>query len=194
MRKTLENLAKAFAGESQARNRYTFYAKIARTEGYEQLAANFDETANQEKEHASWLLKLMQELKKKIGGDLHELVVEAKVPTVRGTTIENLKSAAAGEKYEYTEMYPEFAKVADEEGMPEIAKRIRAIAVAESHHEERYLKFIAQLEAGTIFKKDKEVTWVCRECGYVHTGFEPPETCPSCGHSRGFYQVKCEEY
>jgi len=194
MQKTLENLAKAFTGESQARNRYTFYAKIARTEGYEQIAGNFEETANQEKEHANWLFKLIQELKKKIGGDLHELIVEARVPTVRGTTIENLKAAAAGEKYEYTEMYPEFADTADEEGLPEIAKRIRAIAKAESHHEERYLKFIAQLEAGTIFKKDKEVAWVCRECGYVHIGSEPPENCPSCGHARGFYQIKCEEY
>ena len=194
MKKTLENLAKAYAGESQARNRYTSYAKIARKEGYEQIGGIFDETANQEKEHASWLLKLIQEIKKKLGGDLSELIVEAKVPTTLGATIENLRAAAAGEKYEYTEMYPEFAETADAEGLPDMAKRIRSIAIAESHHEERYLKLLRQLENNTIFKKDKEVIWVCRECGYVHVGFEPPESCPSCGHGTAFYQVKCEEY
>jgi len=194
MKKTLENLAKAYAGESQARNRYTSYAKIARKEGYEQIGGIFDETANQEKEHASWLLKLIQEIKKKLGGDLSELIVEAKVPTTLGATIENLRAAAAGEKYEYTEMYPEFAETADAEGLPDMAKRIRSIAIAESHHEERYLKLIRQLENNTVFKKDKEVIWVCRECGYVHVGFEPPESCPSCGHGTAFYQVKCEEY
>lgn len=194
MKKTLENLAKAYAGESQARNRYTSYAKIARKEGFEQIGGIFDETANQEREHASWLIKLIQEIKKKLGGDLSELIVEAKVPTTLGTTAENLRAAAAGEKYEYTEMYPEFADTADAESLPEMAKRIRSIAIAESHHEERYLKLLKQLENNTIFKKDKEVVWVCRECGYVHVGFEPPESCPSCGHGTAFYQVKCEEY
>jgi rubrerythrin len=194
MQETLSALAKAFIGESQARNRYTFYAKIARTEGYEQIGAIFEETANQEREHAHWLMKLIQELKKKIGGNLDELIVEAKVPTIYGTTAENLKSAIAGEHYEQTEMYPEFADIAEKEGLPEIADRLRSIAKAEAHHEERYNKLLAQLEAGTIFKKDKEIVWVCRECGYMHIGFEPPEKCPACGHARAFYQVKCEEY
>jgi len=194
MKKTLENLAKAFVGECQARNRYTFYSKVAKKEGFEQIAEIFLITAENEREHASWLFKLIQELKKKIGESLEEIKIEASVPTVVGTTKENLKAAIAGENYEYTKMYPEFANVAEEEGLPEIASRLRAIAVAEKHHEERYRKILKEVEAGTVFKKEKEVWWVCRECGYVHFGKEPPEVCPSCGHERSFYQVKCEEY
>ena len=194
MKKTLENLAKAFVGECQARNRYTFYSKVAKKEGFEQIAEIFLITGENEREHASWLFKLIQELKKKSGESLEEIKIEASVPTIFGTTKENLKSAIAGENYEYTKMYPEFAEIAEEEGFPEIASRLRAIAVAEKHHEERYKKILKEVEAGTVFKKEKEVWWVCRECGYVHFGKEPPEVCPSCGHERGFYQVKCEEY
>jgi rubrerythrin len=188
----LENLAKAFVGECQARNRYTFYAKVAREEGYEQIAEIFLITAENEKEHAKWLFKLMNELKKKY--KVNEVKVEASVPILLGNTIENLKSAIAGENYEYTKMYPEFADVAEKEGYKDIAKRLRAIAVAEQHHEERYKKLLKQLESKTVFKKDKEVWWVCRECGYVHFGKTPPKECPSCSHPMSFYQVKCEEY
>jgi rubrerythrin len=194
MRRTIENLAKAFIGESQARNRYTFYSKVAKREGFEQIAEIFLITAENEREHASQLLKLINELKKKSEEKLDEIKVEAVAPTILGTTAENLKAAIAGENYEHTRMYPEFASVAEEEGFPEIAKRLRAIAIAEKHHEERYQKLLKEVEAGTVFRKEKEVWWVCRECGYVHFGIEPPERCPSCDHPRSFYQVKCEEY
>jgi rubrerythrin len=191
---TIENLTKAFIGESQARNRYTFYAKVARKEGFEQIAEIFLTTADNERGHASWLFKLINELKKKSNENLDEIKVEAGAPTILGTTSENLKAAIAGENYEHTEMYPEFADVAEKEGFLEIAKRLRAIARAEEHHEERYKKLLKEVEAGTVFKKEKEVWWVCRECGYVHFGTEPPERCPSCDHARSFYQIKCEEY
>jgi rubrerythrin len=194
MKKTIENLAKAFIGESQARNRYTFYSKIARKEGFEQIAEIFLITAENEKEHASWLFKLINELKKKIKENLDEIKVEASTPTILGTTLENLKSAIAGENYEHTKMYPEFADVAEKEKLPEIARRLRAIAIAEKHHEERFKKLLKEVEAKTVFKKEKEVWWVCRECGYVHFGKQPPEKCPSCDHERSFYQIKCEEY
>jgi len=194
MKNTIENLAKAFIGESQARNRYTFYSKAAKKEGFEQIAEIFLITADNEREHASWLLKLINELKKKSKEDLDKIEVEAEVPTILGTTAENLKAAIAGENYEHTTMYPEFADIAENEGFPEIAKRLKAIALAEKHHEERYKKILKEVEAGTVFKKEEAVWWVCKECGYVHYGKEPPEECPSCGHARSFYQVKCEEY
>jgi len=194
MNETIKNLAKAFIGESQARNRYTFYSKIARKEGFEQIAEIFLITADNEKEHASWLFKLINELKNESEENLNEIKVEALAPTIFGTTADNLKAAIAGENYEHTTMYPEFAEVAEKEGFPEIAKRLRAIAVAEKHHEERYKKLLKEVESGTVFKKEKEVWWVCRECGYVHFGTEPPEKCPSCDHEKSFYQIKCEEY
>jgi rubrerythrin len=194
VKNTIENLTKAFIGESQARNRYTFYSKVAKKEGFEQIAEIFLITADNEREHASWLFKLINELKKKSGESLDEIKVEAAAPTILGDTAENLKTAIAGENYERTTMYPEFADVAEKEGFPEIANRLRAIAVAETHHEERYKKLLKEVEAGTVFKKEKEVWWVCRECGYVHHGREPPERCPSCDHERSFYQIKCEEY
>ncbi|MCK9578094.1 rubrerythrin family protein [bacterium] len=194
MKNTLQNLAKAFTGESQARNRYTFYAKAARKDGYEKIAEIFTLTADQEKEHAHWLMKLIVELQTRAGETGIALQVEADVPTVYGTTIDNLKAAIAGENYEYTSMYPEFANIADSEGLTEIAIRLRSIAKAEEHHEERYKKILTQLEAGTYFKKDEEITWVCRECGYQHIGFEPPMKCPSCDHERSFYERKCEEF
>ncbi len=194
MLKTMECLAKAFIGESQARNRYTMYSKAARVEGYEQIAEIFLLTADNEREHAKKLFDAIQQLKKGSKEKLDELAVEAAVPTILGTTAENLKAAIAGENYEHTRMYPEFADVAEDEGYPEIAKRLRSIAVAETHHEERYKKILKQVEAKTVFKKDKEVWWVCRECGYMHFGKQPPEKCPSCDHERAFYQLKCEEY
>ena len=194
MDKTIKNLVKAFIGESQARNRYTFYSKIAKQEGYEQIAEIFLITAENEKEHANNLFKLVNELKKKSSEKLDEIIVEASTPTILGSTAENLRAAIAGENYEHTQMYPEFAKVAEEEGYKEIAERLRAIAKAEEHHEERYRKLLKEVEAGTVFKKEKEVWWVCRECGYIHFGKEPPEKCPSCDHPRSYFQVKCEEY
>jgi len=194
MDKTIKNLVKAFIGESQARNRYTFYSKIAKQEGYEQIAEIFLITAENEKEHANNLFKLINKLKKKSSEKLDEIIVEASTPTILGSTAENLKASIAGENYEHTQMYPEFAKVAEEEGYKEIAERLRAIAKAEEHHEERYQKLLKEVEAGTVFKKEKEVWWVCRECGYIHFGKEPPEKCPSCDHPRSYFQVKCEEY
>ncbi len=193
MKKTMENLAKAFIGESQARNRYTFFSKVAKKEGYEQIAEVFRMTADNEKEHAEWLFKLMVELK---GDDINfdDIDVQADVPTICGDTITNLKSAITGENYEHTRMYPGFAKIAREEGYPKVSVRLLNIAKAEEHHEERYLKLLKQLEDGTIFKKDKEVWWYCRECGYKHYGTEPPQKCPSCDHPRAYYQVLCEDY
>lgn len=194
MSETIQNLSKAFIGESQARNRYTFYSKVAKKEGYEQIAEIFRLTADQEKEHANWLFKLINELKGESSEDLSEINVEATVPTTLSTTSENLKAAMAGENYEHTTMYPEFADKAEEDGYPEIAKRLKAIAKAEQHHEERYGKLLKELEAGAVFKKDKETVWVCRECGYVHLGTAAPQECPSCGHPQAYYQVQCEEY
>jgi rubrerythrin len=190
MKKTIENLAKAFIGESQARNRYTFYSKVAKKEGFEQIAEIFMVTADNEKEHASWMFKMIQQLK----SDDKEIMVEAGAPTIYGTTAENLKAAIAGEHHEHKEMYPGFADVAEKEGLPDIARRLRAIAKAEEHHEERYKKLLKQVEGKTVFKKDEQVEWVCRECGYIHYGKEAPEKCPSCDHAQSFYQLKCEEY
>lgn len=194
MQETAMNLAKAFIGESMARNRYTFYAKEAKKEGYEQVAEIFLATADNEKEHASWLFKLIQSLKTTRAENLDEIKVDAAVPTIFNTIAENLKAAIAGEHYENTIMYPEFAAVADMEGLTYIAQRLRAIAIAETHHEERYKKLLNEVEAGTVFKKDKAVQWVCRECVYTLKGAEPPEKCPACDHERSYYQVKCEEY
>ena len=193
MEKTIENLAKAFVGESQARNRYTFYAKIAQKEGFEQIAEIFLTTADNEREHAKWLMRLINELKKKSGNDI-EISVDAPVPTVLGDTKENLKAAIEGENYENTKMYPEFADIAEKEGFPEIAKRLRAIAVAEKHHEERYQKLLNEVEGNTVFKKGEKTVWVCRKCGYAHEGEEPPENCPSCSHPKNYFEVKCEMY
>ena len=194
MKKTIENLGKAFIGESQARNRYHFYAKAARNDGFHQIAEIFTLTAENEREHASQLFKAINKLKEKSGENAGEIKVEAEVPTIFGNTAENLASAIAGEKHEYTEMYPEFANEAEKEGLSEIADQLRAIALAEKHHEERFSKILKEVQQGTIFKKEKEVWWVCRECGYVYFGQEAPEICPSCFHGQGYYQLKCEEY
>ena len=163
MVKTAINLAKAFIGESQARNRYTFYSKVAREEGFEQIAEIFTITAENEKEHAKWDFKMLKEVLSKTGENLSELIVdEASVPLVLGSTAENLKAAIEGEHYENTVMYPEFADIAESEGFPEIARRLRSIGKAEAHHEERYGKILKEVEAGTVFKKNNEVFWVCR--------------------------------
>ncbi len=194
MKDTIRNLTKAFIGESQARNRYTFYSKIAQKEGYDQIAEIFLLTADNEREHAKWLFRLINELKRKSDEDLSEIAVDAAAPTTLGTTAENLKAAIDGEYYEHTEMYPEFANIAEKEGFPEIAARLRAISGAEEHHEERYRKLLKEVEAGTVFKKDRKVQWVCRKCGYTHEGEEPPKTCPSCNHESNYFEVKNEEY
>ncbi len=193
MQKTIENLTKAFIGESQARNRYTFYAKVAQKEGYEQIAGIFLETAEQEKTHAKRLFEQIQDLKNKTNSG-EEIIVETGAPLVYGTTIENLKSAIVGENHEQVEMYPEFAKTAEEEGLGELAVRLLAIAKAEKHHEDRYIKLLEQLEKGSIFKKEIETTWICRECGYLHNGLEAPLKCPACDHPQTFYQKQCENY
>lgn len=188
--KTFENLIKAYIGESQARNRYTFYASVARKEGYEQISEVFEITAMNETEHAETLFKLAQGLK----GDLKEITVEAPAPLVLGNVADNLRAAIAGEHYESNELYPEFARVAREEGYPEIAERIEAIIIAEKHHEERYKKILSLVESGTFFKRGEPIVWVCRKCGYVHYGREPPEKCPSCHHGSEYFQRLCEEY
>jgi rubrerythrin len=189
MDKTLKNLCMAYVGESQARNRYHFYASIARKEGYEIIGEVFLETSNQEKEHAKRLFEAIQKLKKD-----NSIKIEAEVPLVLGTTIENLRAAIEGENYEYSIMYPGFADEAEEEGLADVAKRLRSIKKAEEHHEERFNKLLKQLEEGSLFKKNKVVEWSCMECGYVHSGKEPPEKCPSCDHAKSFYKLKCEEY
>ena len=192
MKQTFVNLGAAFIGESMARNRYTMYSKVARTEGFEQIAAIFTETAEQERMHASILFHLLQDIKEENGGDLK--VPEAGVPLVLGTTADNLQAAIDGEHYETTTMYPGFADVAEKEGYAAIAVRLRAIAVAEAHHEERYTKLLKEVKEQSVFKKDHKIIWICRECGYVYEGTEPPAKCPACQHPYSFYQVKCENY
>lgn len=194
MTQTIQNLAKAFAGESQARNRYAMYAKIAKKEGYEQIAAIFTETAEQELEHAKWLMKLINELKQESSEDLHEIKIEAGVPTAVGNTIENLKAAIAGENHEYRSMYPEFAVIAQDEDLNAVAAKLKAIAKAEEHHEDRYKKLLAVMENGTIFAKPEDKAWVCRKCGYKHISKEAPMQCPACEHPQTYYQLQCEEY
>ena len=183
---TEKNLLAAFAGESQARNRYNYFASKAKKEGYEQIAAIFEETANQEKEHAKREFKFLE------GG---EVEITAAFPAgVIGTTVENLKDAAAGEHYETTEMYPGFAEVADKEGFPEIAEVFRSIAIAEKRHEERYLSLAKNITDGTVFKRDKPLRWVCRNCGYVHEGLEAPNICPACAHPLSYYEIEATNF
>lgn len=194
MQKTLENLSKAFIGESQARNRYTFYAKIAKKEGLPQIADIFLETADNERIHAQWLFRMIQALKVKMGEDPEAIHVEAEAPLTMATTVDNLKAAIAGEHYENSEMYPEFGEVAESEGLPEIAERLFAIGHAEEHHENRYIQLLEQLEAGTLFKKEEPVLWTCSKCGYTYYDEEPPEICPSCDHPRKYFKIVCEQY
>jgi rubrerythrin len=194
MSETIKNLAKAFIGESQARNRYQMYSKIAKKEGYEQIANIFLITADNEREHAKWNFRMLKQLRKKIGFEEEAIHVDAEAPLVLDDTIANLKAAIAGENYEHTIMYPEFADIAEKEGHPKIATRLRAIGKAEVHHEERYKKLLEQVEAGTVFKKKEKVRWVCQKCGYVHEGDEPPHTCPSCSHPHNYFELVCETY
>ena len=193
MERTIENLAKAFIGESQARNKYNLYAREAQKEGYEQIFEVFNLTAENEREHAKWFHRLASELKNK-AGIKEEIIVEASAKIAFGKTAENLKDAIAGENYENSRLYPEFAAVAEKEGFPEIAKRINAITIAEKHHEERFRKLLKEVENKTVFRKGQKVYWVCLKCGYVHEGKEAPENCQSCGHPKSYFQLKCEEY
>jgi len=190
MKETLQNLTKAFIGESQARNRYTMYSKIAYKEGYDQISELFLITADNEREHAKWLFRLINQIKK----DQNPIVVEAEAPTVLGKTEDNIKAAIAGENYEHTKMYPGFAETADKEELPDIANRLRAIAIAEKHHEDRYKKLLKIVIEKTAFKKNKDVMWVCRKCGYTSFGKQPPKECPSCNHEENFFQLKHELY
>ncbi len=184
--KTEKNILTAFAGESQARNRYSFFAKQAKKEGYEQISAIFAETAEQERAHAKRLFKFLE------GG---EVEITASYPAGKiGSTVENLKAAAAGEKYEYSSMYPGFAKIARAEGIEEIAAVMMAIAVAETMHEKRYLALVANIENGRVFRKDAETTWKCRKCGYIHQGNEAPGECPACAHPQAYYEVEAENW
>ena len=184
--KTEENLLKSFAGESQARSRYTFFASVAKKEGYEQIAGVFMETAEQEKEHAKRFFKFLE------GG---EVTITAAYPAGKiGTTQENLLAAAMGEKEEWDVMYPEFAKVADEEGFPEIAVAFRMIATVEAEHEKRYLKLLSRLTDGDYFMRDNEIWWQCRNCGYVCKAKEAPKICPACQHPQAFFEPKKENY
>lgn len=184
--KTEKNLLTSFAGESQARMRYTYFASAAKKEGYEQISAIFTETADQEKEHAKRMFKWLE------GGKVE---ITASYPAgVIGSTLENLKAAAAGENEEWSMDYPKFADIADEEGFPAIAKMYREIAIAEKGHEERYLAFVKNIEEGKVFKKDTEVVWQCRNCGYLYVGMEAPEICPACLHPQAFFEIKKNNY
>jgi len=183
---TEKNLLAAFAGESQARNRYSYFASQAKKEGYEQIAAIFEETANQEKEHAKREFKFLK------GG---EVEIAASFPAgVIGKTVDNLKNAAAGEHHETIEMYPGFAEIADKEGFPEIAEVFRNVAIAESRHKKRYLALARNIEEGKVFKREKPVRWVCRNCGYVHEGTEAPKVCPACAHPQAHFELEATNF
>jgi rubrerythrin len=184
--KTEKNLMAAFAGESQARNRYTYFASQAKKDGYMQMQHIFEETADQEKEHAKRLFKFMPGGEAEITGSFPSGVI--------GTTAENLKGSAAGEHHEWETMYPEFAGIAEEEGFNEIAAVFRSIAVAEKQHEKRYLGLLRNIESNTVFKKAEKVTWRCRNCGYVHSGTEAPGECPACAHAQPHFELLSENW
>ncbi len=184
--KTEKNLLTAFAGESQARNRYDYYAGQARKDGYVQISEIFAETANQEKEHAKRLFKFLQ------GG---EVEIQAAFPAgIIASTAENLKEAAAGENYEWTDMYPSFAVTAREEGFEPIARMFEAIAIAERHHEKRYLELAENIALGRVFKRDQVVVWRCRNCGYLHEGREAPAVCDACAHPKAHFELLGENW
>ncbi|MBI4775483.1 MAG: rubrerythrin family protein [Deltaproteobacteria bacterium] len=183
---TEKNVLTSFAGESQARNRYTYFAGQARKEGYDQISFIFEETANQEKEHAKRFFKQLQ------GG---EVQVQWNFPAgVLGATGENLKEAAAGEQFEWTELYPGYAKVARQEGFETIAKLYEFVSVAEKQHEKRYLGLLANMTNGAVFKKPQKVVWRCRNCGYLHEGLEAPAMCPACEHPQAYYELLGENW
>jgi len=183
---TEKNLLAAFAGESQARNRYTFFASVARKEGYEQIAAVFQETADNEKEHAELFFKHLQ------GGMVE--ITAAYPAGVIASTAENLKAAAEGEKLEWGTLYPNAAEIADREGFREVARTFRAVSKVEAYHERRYLKLLENVKQGKVFKKDKPIKWKCRNCGFVFEGSEAPDKCPVCSHARSYFEVWCENY
>jgi rubrerythrin len=183
---TEKNLLTAFAGESQARNRYTYFASQAKKEGYEQISFIFSDTSDNEKEHAKRIFKFLE------GG---EAQISASFPAgVIGETKENLKSAAAGENYEHTTMYPNFARIAEEEGFSQIAAAFRSIAMAERGHEKRYLTLMNNIEKGRVFKRERTVFWRCRNCGYIHEGEEAPKECPACAHPQAHFELLGENY
>jgi len=184
--KTEKNLLAAFAGESQARNRYSYYSSQAKKEGYVQIAAIFEETANQEKEHAKREFKFLK------GGETE--IIAAFPAGIIGSTVENLKAAAAGEQYETETMYPEFAQVAKEEGFADIAKVFKSIAVAENRHKERYLKLVDNINNGEVLKRAQPQRWVCRNCGYVHEGLEAVDMCPACAHAQKHFELEAVNY
>jgi rubrerythrin len=184
--RTEKNILTAFAGESQARNRYTFFASQARKEGLQQIAAVFEETANQEKEHAKRFFKLLEGGAVEINGLFPAGVI--------GKTADSLRAAAEGEHHEWGEMYPSFAKIAQEEGFEEVAKIFNAISVAEKQHEKRYRGLLANIESGTVFRKDKVVKWRCLNCGYISEGKEAPDKCPACDHPRDYYELLAENW
>lgn len=184
--RTEKNLLAAFAGESQARNRYSFFAGVARKEGYEQIAAIFEDTEQNEREHAKLFFKQLQ------GG---EAGITAAYPAgVIGGTKENLKAAADGEKMEWGTLYPAFAKTAEDEGFKEIARLFRQVGKVEANHEKRYSTLLANMEKGGVFKKDVPVKWHCRNCGYVHDGKSAPLKCPACDHPQAYFELLCENY
>ena len=186
---TEKNLLKAFAGESQARNRYTFFASKAKKESYEQISAIFQETANNEKEHAEVFFKYLE----KSEGEATE--IQASYPAGKiGSTEENLLAAAEGEKEEHSKLYPEFKKKAEEENFPEIASSFQEIAEVEEQHEKRYRKLLENMKNNSVFKKEESVKWKCRNCGYVHEGNEAPEECPACKHEKAYYEILAENY
>ena len=184
--RTEQNLLKAFAGESQARTRYTFFASVAKKEGFEQISGVFTETANQEKEHAERFFKFLE-------GGMVEITASFPAGKI-GTTAENLKAAAEGENEEWTLLYPEFAKVAEEEGFKAVAAAFKAIAKVEAEHETRYKTLLARVEADKVFEREEEILWQCRNCGYVHKGKKAPENCPSCNHPKAYFEPKKENY
>lgn len=183
---TEKNLLTAFAGESQARNRYTYFASQAKKEGYVQISARFEQTADQEKEHAKRFFKFLEGGAVEITGSFPAGVI--------GSTLDNLKEAAAGEHYENTTMYPDFAATARKEGFEEIAKVFEYVAVAEKQHEKQYNALAANIKAERVFKRDGKVQWQCRNCGYVHDGEEAPEKCPACAHAKAHFELLCENY
>jgi rubrerythrin len=183
---TEKNLLLSFAGESQARNRYTYFAGQARKDGLDQISFIFEETANQEKEHAKRFFSFLKGGEVEIAGSFPAGAI--------GTTHENLLAAAAGEKYEHTEMYPGFAKVAKEEGFNDVAAVYLAVSVAEKQHEKRYRDLAANIEKNRVFKREKDVVWRCRNCGYLHTGNEAPQACPACAHPQAYYELLGENW
>jgi len=190
--KTAENLLKAFAGESQARNRYTYYASVADKEGYKQIRNIFIETADNEKEHAKRFYKfLLEGFKDELPATIE---INATYPVAQGTTLDNLKAAANGENEEWSELYPAFAKVAEEEGFKEIAIAFKMIASAEKRHETRYNKLAANIENNSVFKKEEKILWKCGNCGYIHEGTTAPEVCPACIHPQSHFEVFVENY